>query len=254
MKKFKPHSFLIGLFGIINQMEAPISEPPKTVEYKILTNPRDREFIKRRTQDLVEKSADIDAVFFLDLSARPIAHLFRRVFPIFSPDKRRPEIRYLNIGNEKTSIPKELGRDPFDRETYIARFGRENIEELERQLRAPEGQRRMIVDDIYSRGNTLQLTKELLHVLDPGNSYQVFLFDSDRDYAIMPWSSYETLVADKNSHRQDPSFLAKPEQDPKRRNEGLQLRAELEKLAGEIAVEKGVTLPPIHPYWEEQSK
>lgn len=92
-------------------MEATTTELPKTVEYKILKEPRVREYFKRMTLKLVSQTQDIDTMFFLDRSARPIAHLYRRVFAALHPDRQKPEIRYLNIGKEKRRALKDSEED-----------------------------------------------------------------------------------------------------------------------------------------------
>lgn len=234
-------------------MEAPVSEPPKTVEYKILDKPWVRDYFKEMTLKLIRDTEGFDSLFFLDRSARPIAHLYRRVFSALYPDRKRPEIRYLNIGAEKQRL-KESGEGkkiPRTRDEFVEKFGAENIEELEHFLKASQGQKRIIVDDLFSTGSTATLARNIVHELDSGHEYGFSIFDREKELYIMPWSGYDTFVQNRNSDFNDPSFLTKRDPNPKRREEGMQLRAELEKLAGEIATEKGVTLPPIHPYWKD---
>lgn len=106
----------------------------------------------------------------------------------------------------------------------------------------------MIVDDLMSTGGTHILTSNLVDALDPEHEYRGFLFDQGNELDIMPWSGYDTFVQNKVSDWEDPTFLSKRDPNPGRRKEGLQLRRELDQLAGEIAAEKGVILPPVYQF------
>jgi len=49
------------------------------------------------------KSGELpDTIFFLDKKARPLAYMFRKLFPTYCPDAKTPAIRYINIGREQT--------------------------------------------------------------------------------------------------------------------------------------------------------
>lgn len=245
-------------------MEAPISEFPKNVEYKFLKDPLVREAMKRKTIELVEETDDVDVLFFLDRSARPLAHLYRRFLQVIAPERQRPEIRFLNIGEEKhgenkTFYDKGVGH-LRTKDSLVDMYGEANIEELEHLFQVAKGEKRMIVDDVRSTGSTLQVARAAINALDPGHKYSYFFTYGEGATRIpdilakMPWSGTETLVKDRSASEEssywakDPGFLTTRNDDPKQREQGLQVRRELEKLAGEFAAERGVTLPRIEPY------
>src|SRR5437867_1195547 len=74
---------------------------PSTESYWLLSDPEQRAAIKRRSLDMVEATQDMGTVFFLDKTARPLGHLFRKIFPLVYPNRPKPVIKYLNIGSEK---------------------------------------------------------------------------------------------------------------------------------------------------------
>ena len=45
-----------------------------------------------------------DTIFFLDKSARPLAYMFRKLFPLYCPDSEIPEIRFINIGGSGSKL------------------------------------------------------------------------------------------------------------------------------------------------------
>lgn len=245
-------------------METPVSEFPNNVEYKFLKDPRAREALKRKTIELVEDTKDIDVLFFLDRSARPLAHLYRRFLQIISPERQRPEIRFLNIGGEKHGESKSFYDKGVDhlrtRDDMVKMYGEGNIEELEQLLHLPTGEKRMIVDDVFATGSSLQVARAAINALDPDHKYSSFFTYGEGItripdiLAIMPWSGTKTLVKDRSESNKssffakDPGFLTVRNDDPKQREQGLQVRRELEKLAGEFAAERGVSLPPIYPF------
>lgn len=64
-----------------------------------------------------------DTIFFLDKSARPVAHLVRKLFNHFYPNKPIPKIRFVDIGTEKAGQPVRqdiamVGEEDAIRKTY----------------------------------------------------------------------------------------------------------------------------------------
>ena len=54
-----------------------------------------------------------ETIFFLDKSARPLAYMFRKLFPAYCPGVKMPEIRYINIGGSGSHMYDTDAR-PFD--------------------------------------------------------------------------------------------------------------------------------------------
>lgn len=254
-------------FDIIFLMEAPVLEFPKNVEYEFLKDPQVRDALKRKTIELVEDTQDIDVLFFLDRSARPLAHLYRRFLQVIDPERQRPEIRFLNIGQEKHGERKSFYDRGVNhlrtRDDLVKMYGEDNIAKLEHQFDKPTGERRMIVDDVFATGSSLQVARAAINSLDSDHEYTHFFTYGEGItrfpdiLAKMPWDGDDTFVKDKSASEgagyraKDSGFLTIRNDDPKQRKQGIQLRAELEKLASEFATEKGVSLPPIHPFWEK---
>ena len=69
--------------------------------YEILQNPEVRTELKERMSHLIDQVRErhVDALVFLDRSARPLSWLFREMWKKNFPDERVPDIKFLNIGS-----------------------------------------------------------------------------------------------------------------------------------------------------------
>lgn len=72
--------------------------------------------------------SDVDTIFFLDKSARPAAHLFRKTWKNFFPNNKPPSIRFVNIGRkeslEKHNDPETLNKL---RNTFVDSVSDKNV-------------------------------------------------------------------------------------------------------------------------------
>jgi len=57
-----------------------------------------------RFGEMIEKHELPDTIFFLDKSARPVAYMFRKLFPVYFPEAGIPEIRFVNIGGSGSRL------------------------------------------------------------------------------------------------------------------------------------------------------
>lgn len=231
------------------------SGPPPT--YKILSNPNQREVIKRRAIDLAHSARSAQTVIFLDRSARPLAHLMRQVFPIVYPDAELPKIKFLNIGSEKKE-PKEIesaishiaANDDLsplktldDLKTI---YGAENIDDLQKVLKSSDKpENRLVVDEVVFSKGTKTLTERILGIADPANTYSFFPFlDSPEDerpfrtgvghtsVPWVPWSGASPLT--KGEDGSDLSFTLSGEFSKSGRDEIMRINSEFRMLAEEI--------------------
>lgn len=174
----------------------------KTSEgYEILNNPQQREVLKRRGIDMVNDSVEADMVIFLDKSARPLAHLYRKLFHIIQPDKSMPKVKFLNIGGEKvvhlqSYSPEEpedkvkdgnkpcvwtepqldpvlLDINTIDDLNYF--FGQENVDQLIKILEVDnKPKKRLIVDEVEVSGRTRAVAEKIIAAADRKNGYYAF--------------------------------------------------------------------------------
>jgi hypothetical protein len=228
-------------------------------EYRTISSAEQRKVIKRRALDLVKASEDVDTVIFLDKTARPLAHLCRRVWEAFCPEIPKPKVKFINIGSEKVSVLRDHAVSQWHLPPFVPTsslidqvaneralkqiYGVENVEELSRVLKSSEGESRLVVDEASNTGNTQLLTKKILGIVDGDNTHDYFLFlDSEKDRypfsslrnsPITPWHSTMTLVVDEDRK----SFISSPQKKEKYIEMGKQIKHEFDMLAGEIAEE-----------------
>ncbi len=141
--------------------------------YWILGDPQQREVMKRRSIVMVRAAEDAGTVIFLDKTARPLGYLFRLVFPTVYPDKKIPEVKFINLGTEKMTPVIGIGWHEATQQAEVsgqrgklpgfmdilpriqtkadleAIYGQENIEALARILRGNKSpEKRLIVDEV----------------------------------------------------------------------------------------------------------
>lgn len=97
-------------------------------------------------------------VFFIDKSARPLAYLFRKLFPRYYPDQAVPQVRFINVGGGGQQFDSHA--EPFDKDPQILR---------NRYGPWVKPQESILVVDEWTTGtsNTLNRTVEMLHTAFP---------------------------------------------------------------------------------------
>lgn len=181
-----------------------LAEVRTSEDYAILTNPEQREVIKRRGIDMINDSIEADMVIFLDKSARPLSYLYRKLFPVIKPDKPMPKIKFLNIGSEKVTHLQSYAPDEPPRKTETGSrlgvwtapqvnpvlddihtiedlnyfFGEENVDQLIRVLEVEDKpKKRLIIDDVEVSGETKAVAEKIIAAADRKNgSYAFFTF------------------------------------------------------------------------------
>ncbi len=112
----------------------------------------------QRFREMAKEGVVPDSVFFLDKSARPLAYMFRKLFPAYVPDVKMPAIRYINIGeggdryNDPSSKP-FTGDPGLIRQTYG------------KHLDEKGGM--VVVDDYTDTGESLDTASKVLEVAFP---------------------------------------------------------------------------------------
>ena len=81
----------------------------------------------KRFGEIMQKQELPDTVFFLDKSARPVAYMFGKLFPIYYPGEKMPEIRFVNVGGSgsrlyDTDSRPFTGNPEIIRQTYGGRI------------------------------------------------------------------------------------------------------------------------------------
>lgn len=74
----------------------------------------------QRFGEMIKKQEISDTIFFLDKSARPVAYMFRKLFPIYYSGAKVPEIRFINIGGSGSKLYDTDSR-PFTGDLEIIR-------------------------------------------------------------------------------------------------------------------------------------
>jgi hypothetical protein len=112
-----------------------------------------------RYAELVSENGNLDAVFFLDKSARPIAYLFRKLYQDYVPDLRIPQIRFISVtGNTNLE-------NSFDNPFRFQNNPRVVREAYLPHLKRLDGDNKkiLIVDDFEATGRT---TRGALYLFD----------------------------------------------------------------------------------------
>lgn len=74
----------------------------------------------QRFGEMIKKQELPETIFFLDKSARPVAYMFRKLFPIYYPGIEAPEVRFINIGGSGSKLYDTDSR-PFTGDSEIIR-------------------------------------------------------------------------------------------------------------------------------------
>lgn len=74
----------------------------------------------QRFGEMIKQHELPETIFFLDKSARPLAYIFRKLFPVYYPDTKMPEIRFINIGGSGSRLYDKDSR-PFTGDPEIIR-------------------------------------------------------------------------------------------------------------------------------------
>ena len=96
---------------------------------------------------------DIDTIYFLDKSARPLAFLFRHTWRHLMPDVPLPQIRYINIG---------LSQDEMI-EVYNDTVG----QALQARFALTKPKQLLIADEYTDTGSSLQRAETVLRTVFP---------------------------------------------------------------------------------------
>lgn len=230
--------------------------PEEQSQYEIITNSEQREVIKRRAIDMVEAAKDCEMVVFLDKKARPLSTLFTNLFPVVNPDQPTPQIRFLNIGEEKRQVledycEKTQGGVPADypdglldlvrdRQDLAQIFGEQNVNDLALAIGEESVGKVLVVDELKGFGFTHSFADRVIQTINKTLGTENFVFfDSEKDKAVfsqnwgLPWSSDTTLVRDESRE----SFISKVDYRSWTKEEGLAVRRDFKMLAQEAAKE-----------------
>lgn len=114
-----------------------------------------------------------DILVFLDKSARPFSWLLRDMWVKLFPSEPLPQIKYLNVGEEKQHRPQEAN-----------------------QYSLPDNQNILVIDDISSSGGSMVVAEQLVKQTSKGSSVQstaIMLEDKVKNPRSFPLASRYNL-------------------------------------------------------------
>jgi hypothetical protein len=183
-----------GLFSVGFSRETPGAEAKERPAFEIIKPSELRSQIRQRTLELVERvrDEDIEVVFFLDKSARPISWLFNELWKKKYPECPIPKIHYVNIGRQhslykRTDYPVGLEKDNSVPERDLET---EEVKRLQEVFGGKfTGKAVLIVDEYGSTGRSLGIAKKLFNKAFPDtriDGKHLFQVEVD-DFSKMPW-------------------------------------------------------------------
>lgn len=224
-------------------------------EEKIFTG-KERERIAQRTKELIEKviEQDIQVIFFMDRSARPIYWFMKEAWQTYAQGHRIPDIKFINIGREKGDLLE--WRDPpnayFDGKSEVDQYWKplENTNEaldnylvkMKKELENIKSESDgfpvhcLIVDDYSVSGFSSRIANAFFerHFKNIAEFSNHIFFDQEDEAVFskvdwngvhMPWNSDKSYT--HLSNEDDPrNITAKPERDPEKIKNALKLRKE----------------------------
>ncbi len=222
----------------------------------------------RLTDDLIREVQEqgIDTVFFLDKSARPVAWLFRSLWPLMAEKGEdgaavpMPKINFLNIDrellgkvtgrSEDSEGGMDVGRvDELQVESLRETYPRVEAQDVAHDETGEEGvSKLLVVDEMRASGDTLAMAVGLLGRAFPASQVKGthWMMPSAKTGLAPVWYSAATskgrLVSDTNpaasllspspAQRRGALWLSTRPQEPD--VAGVQLRAEATMIADEI--------------------
>lgn len=108
---------------------------------------------------MVNDSIDADMVIFLDKTARPLAHFYRKLFPVIHPDKPISKIKFLNIGSEKMGDLYSYAWEDDHEKQDDSQDRRWKLPEIDPVISAIHTQNDL--NDLFGKENVDQLVKVL---------------------------------------------------------------------------------------------
>jgi adenine/guanine phosphoribosyltransferase-like PRPP-binding protein len=119
------------------------------------------ETIKSRMMDMIRviKENDIQAVFFLDKSARPLSWILSKIKGKFFEKEKIPEIMHINVGKEKEYVTNE---DWESDEEEGLEINSTDYEKLRKDWEHLGGKNILVVDEYVATGESLENAQKLL--------------------------------------------------------------------------------------------
>jgi hypothetical protein len=225
--------------------------------------PEKVECIRTRTRELIEhiKEGDVDVLFFMDRSARPLSVMLREAWQ--DDDGVMPKIKFLNIGREKIGV---LGGDHHElRKRYDEDDGEwkvrvkeywdkldssgyleEVTKDVRRGLKEGGGEvgekikgTFMLVDDVKGSGFSIDTARDFMEYSFPDALIAEHIVFNDEDGDVfkrthsgatwLPWNSDKTytLMSEDEDLK---GVTANVETDSEKRAVGLMFRKEVKQI------------------------
>src|SRR3989344_4027154 len=222
-------------------------------------NHNQAEVLKERTRELVGRVAEGDfaCLMFLDNSARPIAWMFQEAWKKYVPDKKRPAIRFVNIGREKGDVVDWDGMGPYkgdyaaedEYKSAVTDFrlkldSAEYVQKLKKSFEEiftdSKNHSVLLVDDYISSGFSIELAQQFFRHHFPNISLESHGFLKKEDENVfwrarwngthLPWNSDKAYTLLKEDTEHPERVTSQPERDPVERQKGLILKEEIKDM------------------------
>lgn len=149
-----------------NSQTSTLTQSEENIESPIHTSPYEKENnVRMFTNNMARminiiKDQNIETIFFLDKSARPIEWMLRDTWHSLFPKVEVPPCKFINIGQEKT------GQTPSN----------ETIDELRKRYKFNQTGRVLVVDESVMSGGSIINAVKTLHMVNPNAEITPFNF------------------------------------------------------------------------------
>lgn len=185
--------------------------------------PRGMKDLAEGTISLINKNLDkdIDTIFFLDKSARPAAYLFRETWRRLLPDKKLPNVCFINIGRYQS-------RSRHQRQLFeLPQLSDDTLNYLRKKFDGIEDDKILVADEFVNTGESLKRAVGVIGKVFPEASVEGTGIYKHQ----VQWRSGVQEVY--NGGQDD--YFTKPDRDPQYLDPAKDMRATLSKFASVIA-------------------
>lgn len=204
------------------------------------------------------KQNDVDTLFFLDKSARPLATITKRTWERLLPEKEKPQIRFIDVGRDPKQVMEGLYRpEPFTINPHVAR-------QLADRYQGIKNDGKILVVDEFS--NTKKSVKQaevvLAQMFPDADVHHMVAFEKLQPWfespnvlpVIDPPNATEieklTRIARKKHTRQDyrsAYYMANP--NPRGKGERVDLRRQIDAIVDIIEENASQSYVKTRPSW-----
>jgi len=186
-----------------NQLEQlEVGKNERTESFTLLPNPEFRNDLRTATRMLIHEiiMKRIDAVIFLDKSARPFAWLLKELWQHDQIQEDLPTLKFINPGTgPETHLSGSDRIGKIDGRIVRGTLSQEEdqkrgVDQLRQAFRQQfDGKKILLVDEIKSSGQTMFLMSALFREAFPGAVVDTTFLFTAKQCDIMPWAKPGSL-------------------------------------------------------------